>query len=533
MPRGGERFGAWYDDKAAAKAVAFFSRYLRHVEGEWAGQRFHLTDWQRDRFVLPAFGWKRADGTRLIRTVYGEVPRKNGKTSLGAGLANLLLVGDGERGGQGYAMAVDKDQATLLFGKAGEMVNASPELSEVVEVYKTSIFCPGLTASFKPLSRTVANKHGFSPSFALGDELHEWPDGEVADVVHKGMGARRQPLEIYITTAGLRGRGYGWEMHERARMIAEGEFDDPTFLPVIYAAGEDDDWTDPATWAKANPNLGTSLKLSFLEAECLEAQRSPRKENDFRRFHLNQWTEQVTRWLPMNDWKACSADPADSDRWRTLEAQLRGKACFGGIDLGATKDISALVWTFPPQEGVERLTVLCRFWVPKATMADRVERFRVPYDEWARRGALRETAGNVTDYGAIRAQVMADAEAFRIQHLALDRWNGVQLGQELMEDGAPIEFFGQGYLSMAGPTRELERLVLDRAMEHGNQPVLGWMAANAAVLEDPAGNIKPAKNLSTEKIDGVVALIMGLGLLGAREPEAQPGYTQTHGVLVL
>lgn len=531
MPGGGERFGAWYDEKAAARAVAFFPRYLRHVEGEWAGQRFELTDWQRDRFILPTFGWKRADGSRLVRTVYGEIPRKNGKTSLGAGLACLLLVGDGERGGQGYAMAVDKDQAGLLFGKAGQMVNASPELSEVVEVYKTSVFCPGLAASFKPLSRTVANKHGFSPSFALGDELHEWPDGEVAEVVHKGMAARRQPLEVYITTAGLKGRGYGWEMHDYAARVLSGEIEDPSFLPVIYAADEDDDWTDPATWAKANPNLGSSVKLAFLEAECEKARRSPRLENDFRRFHLNQWTEQVTRWLPMAAWKACTANPADPNLWQRFEERLRGKSCFGGIDLGATRDVSALVWVFPVQEGVERVTVVCRFWVPKATMADRVERFRVPYDEWARRGALTETPGNVTDYGEIRRRVLEDAERFQVQGLALDRWNGVQLGTELLEDGAPVEFFGQGYNSMAGPSRELERLVISGELEHGSHPVLTWMAGNASVKEDPAGNIKPDKASSTEKIDGIVAAIEALGLLGKNEAEG-PSVYEDRGVLV-
>jgi len=513
MPRGGERFGAWFDAFAADAACGFFPKYLRHTEGEWAGRPFQLAPWQADRIIRPIFGWKRADGSRLIRQAYIEVPRKNGKTELAAGVSLLALVGDAEIGGQAYSMAVDKEQAKLVFHKAGVMVGFSRELAELLEVFKTSIFCPQLMASFKPLSSGPANKHGFSPSFAIGDEVHEWPNGDLHDVVHKGTGARRQPLEILITTAGVRGRGYGWELHEYARQVDEGLIEDPAFLPVVFAAGQDDDWTDPAVWAKANPNLDVSIKRDYLEAECRKAQASPRLENDFRRFHLNQWTEQVTRWLPLDRWDACTSQPANAVRWRELEAELAGRKCWGGVDLSSTSDLISLTWAFPPRSPLERLILIWRIWVPADSLRRRVEQDRVPYDVWHAAGSIAKTDGNVADYRVIREQIFADAERFQVQKLAIDRWNATQFAVELQEEGLPVEFFGQGFASMAAPTKEMERLVLAGALDHGGHPVARWAAGNVAVEQDAAGNIKPAKNKSTEKIDPMVSAIMAIGVI--------------------
>ena len=517
MPRGAEALGAWYDEAAAEKAVAFFPRYLRHVEGEWAGQSFELDPWE-ESIVRQVFGWKLPDGTRLIRTVYIEIPRKNGKTSFAAGLALLLLLGDGEPAGQGYSMAVDREQAKLLYTKACQMVAGSPELSESLEVYKTSIFCPALQASLKPLGKGAANKHGFSPSFAVGDEVHEWADGDMADVVHKGMAARRQPLEVYITTSGVRGRGYGWELHQYARQVEAGDVTDPQFLGVIYGAEEDEDWTDEAVLAKANPNLGRSVKIEFLRAECRKAQTSPRLENEYRRFHLDQWTEQAVRWLPMISWRKCTSRPEISDYWRDLESLCRGRTAFGGIDVGAVRDVSALVWVFPPRDESDRLVVLPRFWVPRASVKDRVERFLVPYDGWSRAGALKITEGNATDFAAIREQVLSDASLFKIESIGVDPWNAMQLLTELEGEGAPVQQVRQGFGSLASPTRELERLVIEETeLEHGGHPVLAWMAGNAVVRQDPAGNIKPDKERAVEKIDGIVATVMALALYQAAE----------------
>lgn len=514
MPKGGEALGAWWDEAAAQWACDFFPTYLRHTEGEWAGRPFHLADWQRDRIVRPIFGWKRADGTRLFRIVWIEVPRKNGKTELAAGLSLLGLLADGEKGGQVYSMAVDKDQAKIVFNKACVMAGLSQALRPpLLEVYKTSIFCPELMASFKPLSSGPGGKHGFSPSFAIGDEVHEWRDGELADVVHKGMAARRQPLEIYTTTAGIVGENYAAEMHDLAVQIDKGEVEDPTMLVVIFAASEDMDWRTEEAWRAANPNYGVSVKPDFIRAEAEKAQRSPRAENDFKRFHLNIWTEQVTRWLPMDRWRICTADPTNRDLWKALREKNRGRRAFGGLDLSLTQDLSSLCWAFPPDEDGGIWDFVWRFWLPDETIRNAPLAQRKRYESFVDQEALTRSDGDVVDNSAIGKCIRDDAQEFDVRWIGVDRYNATDLAIGLKEqDGLPMEWFGQGFLSMNAPTNAFERLVVGRLMEHGNNPVAHWMAGNATVRRDPAGNVKPDKEKrATSKIDGIVAAIMAVG----------------------
>ncbi len=530
MPKGAEKLGAWWDESAAQAATAFFPHYLRHTEGEWAGRSFVLSDWQRDRIIRPIFGWKRADGTRLIRIAWIEVPRKNGKTELAAGISLLAILGDAEFGGQGYAMAVDKDQAKIVFSKAATMIGLSPAFREhrTFEVLKTSIYCPELQASFKPLSSGPGGKHGFSPTFAIGDEVHEWPDGELADVVHKGTAARRQPLEIYITTAGINGEGYAWEMHELAESVLSGEIEDPTFLPVIFAAPADADWKAEATWRQANPGYGISVKPEYMTAEAAKAARSPRAENDFKRFHLNMWTEQVTRWLPMDRWARCTADPADRDLWKKLPERMRGRAAFGGLDLSITRDMTSLCWMFPHDDPEGPLTYIWRFWLPRESARNQPPRRRLRYERFVEAGALTLTDGDAVDYAYIEKQILADAEAFNICWLGFDRYNATELSIRLKDQhGMPVEGFGQGYVSMNPPSKEFERRIVLGGIEHGNNPVARWMAENVSTEQDPAGNIKPSKRGRGEnapKIDGIVAAIMGTGGWMGTAPVAKSIY---------
>lgn len=535
MPAGAEAYGAWWDERAAQAACAFFPRYLRHTEAEWAGQPFTLQPWQRDRILRPIFGWRRADGTRLVRVVWIEVPRKNGKTELAAGIALLLLVGDAESGGQVYAMAVDKDQAKIVFGKAGVMVGLSDDLRRHIEVYKTAIFCPQLMASFKPLSKGVGGKHGFSPSAAIGDEVHEWRDGELADVVHKGTAARRQPLEIYITTSGIAGDGYGWEMHELAAQVLRGEIVDPTFLPVLFGAAPDADWRAEETWRAANPNYGVSVKPDYMRAEAEKARRSPRAESYFKRFHLNIWTEQAVRWLPIErpGWRGCTQAPDDPLLWRSLPAEMALRVCYGGLDLSLTRDLSSLCLLFPPRDARERWTAIWRFWLPRAAVEEQPIARRVRYERFAEMGALTLTDDNVVDYPLIRETILADAKAFDLQWLGIDRYNASQLAGELREQhGLPVEWFGQGYLSMSPACKQLERLVIAEQLEHGSNPVAAWMARNAAVERDAADNIKPTKPKAADKIDGIVALAMAVGGATTKPPK-QPSVYETRGLLVI
>lgn len=453
------------------------------------------------------FGWKRADGTRLYRVVYIEIPRKNGKTEFAAGLAILLLLADGEFGGQGYIMAVDKDQAKIGFAKARVMVEFSEALGKNVESLATSLFCPELMASFKPLSHSPGSKHGFSPSYAIADEIHVWPDGELADVVHKGTGARRQPLEIYITTAGVRSVGFGWEMHDRALKVRDGLLVDPSFLPVIHAAGDEDDWTAEETWVKANPNIGTSPKWEYLRAECAKAQESPRLENEFKRYHLNLWTEQVTRWLDIADWDGCAGDVP----WQDLEHALKGQLAFGAVDLSSKVDLSALVYAFRGKQPGAACGVVARLYMPEDRVEFAEKRDRLPYADWIKQGAITTTPGNVVDYGFIEQRLMDDASRFQIQEVAFDPWNAMQFATRMMGEGMTMVEFRQGFGSMSEPAKEVEKLILSRKLFHGGHPVLREMAKAISIATDPAGNIKPDKSKATLRIDGIVAMIMAVG----------------------
>lgn len=563
----------WYDEASAHAAVAFFADHLRLTEGEWAGRPFALSPWQENDIIRPLFGWKRADGTRRYRRCIVWVPRKNGKTELAAGVALIALMGDGEFGGQVYSMAAKENQARLVFAKATLMAQMSETLSLALECMKTSIFCPELMASFKPLAGLPRGTHGFSMSGLIGDEVHEWADDRLYTFVHQSSAARRQPLEFLISTFGEK-RGYGWELWQQCEKILDGTIDEPDTLVVVYAADPDDDWTDPAVWAKANPNYPVSPKHEYLDAECRRARELPRLENDFKRYHLNIWTEQDVRWLPMDKWDACgfpgplpedaaaaSALPSPegapdgdappprsgkrkrltrpvNDRWRALHEGLEGRFATGGIDLSMTTDLTAYVLLFPPVGADGRLddnglwTCLPRFFVPKERMAERVRRDRVPYDEWEAAGALIATPGNVVDYSYMKACIHTDAERFKLGKIAIDRFNATQVAVELNADGLEADFFGQGFLSMSPPAKQLERLVLERKLDHGGHPVLRWCAQNVALETDAAGNIKPSKAKSTERIDGIVALVEALGVAMSREIEA-PSVYRERGLLIL
>lgn len=518
----------WFDEKTASAAVGFFKSHIKLTEGEWSGRPFVLEPWQENDIVRPLFGWKRADGTRRYRRCYVWVARKNGKTELAAGIALLMLLGDAEPAGQVYSMALDKDQASIVFDKSVSMVSKSPTLQDSLSTFKTSVYCATLNAAFKPLSGKAEGKHGFSASGLIGDEIHEWKSGDLYQFIHDSEGARRQPLEFLISTAGKKGT-YAEEVYEECLKINEGLIDDPETLVVIYAAEPEDDWSDPKTWLKANPNLGVSKKLETMQSLCREARQKPRLENGFKNYHLNIWTDSATLWLPLNSsddegnkfgWDHCKG-PID---WRLLEARLKGLTCFGGLDLSSINDLSALVWFFPTQDGLETPVLLPRFFKPKDHLKAHGKRDRLNYERWAEQGALSATPGNVVDYAFIKDQIYRDGEQFQIAHagshkleqgqggLAIDRWNATQIAVELQQEELPVVLFGQGFFSMSAPSKELERLVLCNGLHHGGHPLLREHVKVVAVEENPAGDIKPAKNKSTKRIDGVVASVMGIGI---------------------
>ena len=468
------------------------------------------------------FGWKRSvDGLRRYRRVIVWVPRKNGKTELAAAVSLVALLATGVMGGQVYSIAKDKDQARLVFDKASKMVAWSPALSKVTEPLKSALFVPQLSAKFEPLSGVPEGKHGRSASGLIGDEVHEWADDRLYTFMHQSEAAREEPIEFLISTAGTQ-EGYGWELWQECQKILDGTIDDPETLVVVYAADPDDDWTDPETWAKANPNLGVSVRKDYLAAECKRAQESPRLENDFKRYHLNLWTEQDVRWLPMDLWRRCTLMPTNLDYWRELPGKLRGRKAFGGLDLASRVDIAAFVTIVPPETVDDPLIVIPKFWVPEATVERRTRVDRVPYAEWVKMGAITATPGKVIDYDFIQSEIFEAASQFDLRMLGVDDWNAQQMVTTLENDGVPITRVRQGFKSLSDPSKELERLVIAGLLEHGNHPVLTWMARNAAYDEDPAGNIKPSRQKSKEKIDGIAATVDALAAMLGQQREEEP-----------
>lgn len=493
----------YFDERAASVVVNFFERLLVHSKGEWAGQPFRLSGWQRD-IVREMFGWKRADGLRRYRTAYIEVPRKNGKSTLSAGIALYLLFADGEPGAQVFSAAADKDQAGIVFEEAKAMTEESIELAKRADIFKRSIVIPESRSTYRVLSADAFTKHGLNAHGVIVDELHVQPTRELVDVLVTSTGSRRQPMMVFITTAGFNRESIGYEYHEYAEKVINGVISDPSFFAYIRAAPKDADWQDPEVWAAANPNLGVSVKMDYLETECARAREVPAYQNTFRRLHLNQWTAQETRWLPLNAWDGC-VRPVDANL-------LQGSACYGGLDLASTSDLASFVLDFPPEEGEDSVAHawLPFFWIPAENVEERVRRDRVSYDAWIRDGLVRVTPGNAIDYSFIIRDIEALGEIYNIREIAFDRWGAFQVSQQLEGAGFTMVGFGQGYASMSAPTQELLRMILAGELAHGGHPVLRWMADNVVVDSDAAGNMKPNKSKSREKIDGIVAGIMAL-----------------------
>jgi phage terminase large subunit-like protein len=391
-------------------------------------------------------------------------------------------------------------------------VEASPKLRQRLRVFRNSIVREDTHSVYRALSAEAFTKHGLNAHGVIFDELHAQPDRELNDVMATSMGARRQPLLVYITTAGHDRKSVCWEIWRYAEGVASGAIKDDTFLPQIYAAPPDADWKDEKVWAAANPNLGVSVKLDFLRTECQRAVEVPAYENTFRQLYLNQWTEQDTRWLRMDLWAQCG---------KPSPVPLGGRDCFGGLDLASTFDTTALALVFPLEDGT--FFVEPHFWVPEENMRQRIKRDRVPYDQWLKSGHLHVTPGNVTDYDQVRADINALAKKYSIRQLAVDRWNATQLSTQLQGDGLEVVGFGQGYGAMSAPAKRLEALVVAGKLLHGGHPVLTWQAGNVAIQQDHAGNIKPSKQKSHERIDGIVATVMALGLSDAAtaRPAAQ------------
>ena len=491
-------------DEEKAKRTVDFINCLKHTKGKWRGQPFALLPWQ-EAIIRDVFGTVKENGYRQYNTAYVEIPKKNGKSELAAGVALYMTCGDNEWGAEVYGCASDRQQASIVFDVAVDMVEQCPALKKRIKPVmsvKRLVYKP-TNSFYQVLSAEAYTKHGLNVHAVIFDELHSQPNRELFDVMTKGSGdARTQPLFFLITTAGTDRHSVCFEQHQKAEDILQGRKIDPTFYPVIYGASDDADWSSEDVWRKANPSLGHTIDIEKVRNAYLSAKDNPAEENIFRQLRLNQWVKQSTRWMQMEKWDAC-AFPVDG-------REVLGRECYGGLDLSSSIDITAFVLVFPPRNDTEKYILLPYFWIPEENMRLRVRRDHVPYDVWEKQGFLHTTEGNVIHYGFIENFIDDLGKKFHIKEIAFDRWGAVQMVQNLEGMGFTVVPFGQGFKDMSPPTKELMKLVLEQMVAHGGHPVLRWMMDNIFIRTDPAGNIKADKEKSTEKIDGAVAAIMGL-----------------------
>lgn len=514
--------GLIFDREAAEHVIEFFPTYLVHIEGEFADQPFELLPFQQAQLWI-LYGWKwEATGFRRFKYAYNEIGRGNGKSAFASGLCIYELMFFGEAGAHVYSASTDKETARLVFDTADLMVKKSSWLSARIRCFKDNLNIPGTGSKFKPCASEESNLMGLRPSFTAVDELHAHKSSAVWDVFVTAMGKRRSPLIFAITNSGYDRNSVCWMQREYSIKVLHGIIRDDTWFSWICGLDVDeqnntkDDWEDERNWIKANPAMGSIVRIEELREQANKAKNDPSALNAFLRFRLSMWTTSHSTWMPMDKWDACkfAIDPA----------RLKGRRCIGALDLSTTTDIASLALLFDPVYDDPHWHILPFFFLPKDNIERRVKKDRVPYDVWEREGLFQLTPGNVIDYGFIQAKVLELRGLYEIQEIAFDRWNSSDLVTKLTDEGLTMVKFGQGFADMNAPTKRLLELVLTGELSHGNNPVLRWMASNVMAATDPAGNIKPDKSKSREKIDGVVATIMALGRLMV---QPAPQYTSS------
>lgn len=519
------KHGCWFDERAADHAVEFFPKFLRHSKGtKFAGRPFELMDWQREGIIRPLFGWKREDGTRRYRIATVFIPKKNGKSTLCAGVGLYMTVADGEPGCESYSVATTRDQAKIVHNEAVAMVKSSPQLQRVLHVNRSThtIAMEATNSFYRALSSDVGGTEGLNAHFLGGDEFHVWKGRAFWDALRYAGRARTQPLLFLITTAGSDTQSVCYDQYQYAKGVLNGDVDDPRFFAYIAEAPRDADWTAEATWYEANPALGTTIDVDEFAADCEEAKRRPTSQAAFKRYSLNQWVQADSPGLKIDDWQACLDKYGESD--------LEGQTCYAGLDLSQKHDFTALSLVFPDEDEIYRQLVY--FWLPEETLADntRPEEHRV----WQRDGHIRATQGNTCDYNKILKDIEVLAEKFSIAELAFDPYNAEQLTQHIENDiGIPRVSFAQTMNNYSEPTQEYERLVMDGKMRHNGHPVLTWQAGHVQWKSDENGKVRPVRPAKGDirTVDGIQASIMALGRAMLALPEEVDSVYDFRGVV--
>lgn len=500
----GHKRGLVWDEAEVQRTIALFG-LLKHWKKPFAGKPFIPAPWQEECIIAPVFGWKKKDGNRRFSISLNVVPRKIGKTTLAACVAIKGLVGDQEDGAEVYTVATKKDQARICFKDVVKMIKRSPEIAELVEVFKTSVEFPQLDAVLSPLSADSNTMDGLNTHLAIVDELHKHPTRDVWDVILTSTSTRLQALIFAISTAGTDMFGICRQQYEYAENVLKQIFEDDSFHAYIACAEEKDDIENRAVWWKANPNLGISKRWEYMEEQCLKAVQDPLSENTFRNRDLNQWTAQETRYIPMDKYDACDCV--------INRKALEGRLCYGGLDLSTRIDLTAFVLVFPPSREGEQWKVLFFFFIPEVGMEQRIKRDKVPYDLWVRQGWVEKTPGNAVDYRFVMRRIVEEKRKYDFKEIGLDPFNAAGITNDLEEEGfEPIEI-RQGYSKLSAPTKDLLALILDGAITHGKNPVARWNADAVTVKQNTDGEVRPVKPdrmKSSKRIDGTVGQLMAL-----------------------
>lgn len=498
-----------YDARRAEKAVNFFERVLVHTKGRYTRRPFILADWQRNEIIEPLFGTVRFDEqweewVRAYRTGWIEIGRGNGKSEMLAGIALYMLCADGEEGAEVYGAAKDRDQAQHVYRVAKRMVELSPILNRLVTVRDSvkRLIYPRTDSFYQVIAADASGNLGQNPHAIVFDEIISQPNGDLWAALKTGMGKRMQPMMVAATTAGNQPESFAAQEHKFSMRVGNDWHLDPTRLVYIKSVDKKDDVFEEANWIKANPALGDFLSIQTLRDEALEAQNDPPKENAFRQYRGNQWVQQVTRWMPLHIWDLCGG--------LVNRENLIGETAFGGLDLSATTDLAALALKFPYLEG-RPPEVIWRYWMPEA-LVDKLDKgLGGQLRPWIADGFITVTEGDVIDYDRLHRDIAEDAEKYHVQEIAVDRWNSVATISWLEQNFIEAYAIGQTYAFLSPPMKEMMRIVKAKGINHGGNPVSRWNIDSLEVKTDPLENIRPVKpdrNKTSARIDGVVALIM-------------------------
>lgn len=492
--------GAWFDPTAVERVVRFFS-HLRHIKGELGGHPLLLDDWQSEYLIAPVFGWKNAQGYRIVREAWWEFPRKNGKSTLGSGIGLYLLSADREMGSEVYSLAGAKRQARQVFDPARAMVRSgSKDIRDRLLVHRNVIEYRETNGFFEVLASDAGLQHGLNVHGAIVDEVHVHKTRDLIDVIDTATGSRRQPLIIFITTADEDDKTSIYdEKRSYVERLADGIIVDPSVYGVVFAAPDDADPFAEATWEAANPGIDKSVMRNYLASKAIKAEGSPAFLPTFKRLHLGIRSRPTSAvWLDLEAWDACPG---------FLKDDMTGAAAWGGLDLASSADFAAWKIAIPHDDGT--VTVLSRFFLPEVALQRRGE-MQATMRMWAAAGYLTVTPGKTTNFDVIKAQILVDAAALDLRAVGYDRWNAIKLVQELEDEGIRMVPYPQTVASLSAPAKNYERLVNERQLRHGGNPVLRWMVTNVVPTYDAGENVKPDKARSKDKIDGVVADVLAM-----------------------